>query len=86
VVTEVLALSPRSRLNLLLLHDREITATTVGHALSVRQGEGGAGDDSVTVSSEPLNQQQAGWQPVPDLCLVAATTTRCSIRPLDLRR
>jgi glutamine amidotransferase len=81
VVAEVLALSPRSRLNLLLLHDQEITATTVGHALWVRQG---AGD--IAVSSEPLNPQEAGWQPVPDLCLVAATTTRCSIRPLDLRR
>lgn len=84
VVTDVLALSPRSRLNLLLLDHQQITATTAGHTLWVQQGAGGVGQDSVTVSSEPLDPQQAGWQPVPDLCLLEATTTSCSIRPLEL--
>jgi len=81
VVAEVLALSPRSRLNLLLLDHQQITATTVGHALWVRQGA-----DQVTVSSEPLDPQQEGWQPVPDLCLLEATATRCSVRPQELGR
>lgn len=84
VVTDVLALSPRSRLNLLLLDQQQITATTAGHALWVRHGESGVGQRSVTVSSEPLDPQEEGWQPVPDRCLLEATTTGCSIRPLEL--
>jgi glutamine amidotransferase len=82
VVADVLALSPRSRVNLLLLDHQQITATTAGHALSVREAEGRAGEGSVTVCSEPLDPQEQGWQPVPDRCLLEATTTSCSIRPL----
>jgi gamma-glutamyl hercynylcysteine S-oxide hydrolase len=74
----VLALAPGSRLNLLLNDGRSIVATTVSHALWHRQGEG-----SVTVSSEPLDPGDPDWQPVPDLCLLEATATGCSIRPLD---
>lgn len=77
VVTEVLALAPRSRLNLLLHDGRHIAATTLTHALWVRQGE-----DNVTVSSEPLDPDEKRWQPVPDLCVLEATATHCSIRPL----
>jgi glutamine amidotransferase len=77
-VSEVLSVSPDSRLNLLLLNDKEITATTVGHSLWVRQGE-----SSITVSSEPLDPQDEGWQAVPDLCLLQATTTSFLIRPLE---
>ena len=78
VVVEVLALAPRSRLNLLLHDGQHIAASTVTHSLWVQQGEG-----SVTVSSEPLNPDEKRWQPVPDLCLLEATDSRCSIRPLS---
>lgn len=78
VVDDVLALAPRSRLNLLLHDGRQITATTVGHALWLRRGE-----DSVSVSSEALDPGDQRWQPVADLCLLEATTTDFSIRPLD---
>jgi gamma-glutamyl hercynylcysteine S-oxide hydrolase len=77
VVSDVLALAPDSRLNLLLHDGQHIAATTVSHALSVLQGE-----DSVTVSSEPLNPDDKRWLPVPDLCLLEVTATRCSIQPL----
>ncbi|MEO5875802.1 MAG: ergothioneine biosynthesis protein EgtC [Streptosporangiaceae bacterium] len=78
VAHEVLALAPGSRLNLLLNDGLRIVATTVGHSLWNRQGAG-----SITVSSEALDPGDGSWQPVPDLCLLDATTTDCSIRPLD---
>ncbi len=77
VVDEVLALAPRSRLNLLLNDGIHIAATTVGHSLWVR-----AGEDGVTVSSEPLNPAQ-DWQLVPDLSLLEATASQHTITPLD---
>lgn len=77
VVDEVLALAPRSRLNLLLHDGLHMAATTVGHSLWVRAGEG-----SVTVSSEPLNPAQ-DWQPVPDLSLLEVTASQYTITPLD---
>jgi len=78
VVAAVLALAPRSRLNLLLNDGRHITATTVGHALSFLQADG-----SVTVSSEATDPGEARWQPVPDLSLLEATATGCSIQSLS---
>jgi gamma-glutamyl hercynylcysteine S-oxide hydrolase len=77
VVDEVLALAPRSRLNLLLHDGQHIAATAVGHSLWVR-----AGEDGVTVSSEPLNPAQ-DWQLVPDLSLLEATASQHTITPLD---
>ena len=78
VVADVLALAPRSRLNLLLNDGQHIAAaTTVSHALWVLKGE-----DSVTVSSEALDPDDRRWQAVPDLCLLEATATSCSIRAL----
>jgi gamma-glutamyl hercynylcysteine S-oxide hydrolase len=78
VAAGVLALAPRSRLNLLLHDGRHITATTVGHALWLHDGDG-----SVTVSSEALNPDEGGWQPVPDRCLVEASAAHYSIHGLD---
>lgn len=78
VVGDVLALAPGSRLNLLLHDGLRITATTVGHALWLHDGE-----DSVTVSSEALNPAEKGWQVVPDLCLLEATAAHYSIHNLD---
>ena len=77
VVTDVLALAPRSRLNLLLHDGSHIAATTVTHALWVRQD-----GDSVTVSSEALEPDDARWQAVPDLSLLEATATGASIHSL----
>ena len=78
VVTDVLAVAPRSRLNLLLTDGRHLAATTVSHSLSVLQLQ-----DSITVSSEPLDPGDSRWQPVPDLCVLEATATHHSIRPLE---
>lgn len=78
VVDDVLALAAGSRLNLLLTDGLRVTATAVGHALWFCQGEG-----SITVSSEPLDPGEPGWQPVPDLCLLEATASHHSIRSRD---
>ncbi|AGL20907.1 ergothioneine biosynthesis protein EgtC [Actinoplanes sp. N902-109] len=67
VVAEVEAVAPGSRLNLLLTDGGRIVATTVGHALSIRLGDG-----AVTVSSEPLDDDPR-WEGVPDRSLVVAT-------------
>jgi glutamine amidotransferase len=74
VVGDVLTLAPGSRLNLLLNDGVHVTATTVGHALRVCDGEG-----SVTVSSEALDPDDTRWQPVPDLSLLEATAAAYSI-------
>jgi len=78
VTHDVLELAPGSRMNLLLNTGRRIVATTVAHSLWHTQGEG-----SVTVCSEALDPDDNAWQPVPDLCLLEATTTDLSIRALD---
>jgi glutamine amidotransferase len=70
-VAEVAAAAPGSRLNLLLTDGSTIVASTLGHALSVR-----AGDASVLVSSEPLDDDP-GWRPVPDEHLLVAS--RCTL-------
>lgn len=80
VVGDVMALAPGSRLNLLLHDGLHIAATTVGHALWIRDGEG-----SITVSSEPLDPDDKKWQPVPDLSLLEATATHHSIHSLENR-
>ena len=74
VVGDVLALAPRSRLNLLLNDGLRMAATTVGHALWFLDGEG-----SVTVSSEPSDPSDQQWRPIPDLSLLDATATHYSI-------
>jgi gamma-glutamyl hercynylcysteine S-oxide hydrolase len=78
IVTDVLALAPRSRMNLLLHNGQQLAATTVSHSLSVLQAE-----DSITVSSEPLDPDDLRWQPVPDLHVLEATATHHVIRPLS---
>ena len=81
VVDDVLALAPGSRLNLLLNDGVGIAATTVGHALWVHDAE-----DSITVSSEPLDPADERWHPVPDLSLVEATAAEYSIHHLEQGR
>lgn len=83
VVADVLALAPRSRLNLLLHDGLHIVATTVGHALWIRHVEGSDDVGSMTVSSEVLDPGERGWREVPDLSLLEATVGTCSIRHCD---
>ncbi|TWF81666.1 glutamine amidotransferase [Pseudonocardia hierapolitana] len=66
VVTDVAAVAPESRLNLLLTDGTGIWATAWYHALSVRTD-----DWSALVASEPFDDDP-GWRPVPDRHLVTA--------------
>jgi glutamine amidotransferase len=74
VVTEVAAVAPGSRLNLLLTDGTAIWATAWHHSLCVRTDAHGA-----LVASEPLDAGP-GWQEVPDRHLVAAApgSHRCT--------
>ena len=74
--TEVAAAAPGSRLNLLLTDGSTIAASTLGHALSVC-----AGDASVLVSSEPLDDDP-GWRSVPDDHLLVAGPSTLDLTPL----
>jgi gamma-glutamyl hercynylcysteine S-oxide hydrolase len=75
-VAAVEAAAPGSRLNLLLTDGVTIVASTLGHALSVRRGDG-----SVLVSSEPLDDDP-GWQPIGDRTLLVADPTGLVLTPL----
>jgi glutamine amidotransferase len=75
-VADLSAAAPGSRLNLLLAGPRQIVATALGHSLSVR-----AGDGSVLVSSEPLDDDPA-WRPLSDGVLVVATPSGVDVTPL----
>jgi glutamine amidotransferase len=66
-VSEVAAVAPGSRLNLLLTDGQVIVASTVGHALSVRQLP-----DAVLVASEPIDGEP-DWRAVPAGHLLVAT-------------
>lgn len=76
VVAAVSAAAPGSRLNLLLTDGATVWATTAGHALSVRTGEGFA-----LLASEPLDDD-ATWTAVPDRHLVTACPGRHRTQPL----
>ncbi|MBV9792649.1 MAG: ergothioneine biosynthesis protein EgtC [Actinobacteria bacterium] len=70
------------RFNFLLTDGHVIAATTAGHTLFYRLGHT-AGADSVTVASEPADDDPA-WTEIPDRSLVTATTTDVQIRPLPV--
>lgn len=74
VLHAVLDAAPGSRLNLLLTDGQRAYATTVTHALSVRQ-------QPTLIASEPLDDDPA-WQPVPDGRLVTADRSGVRIEPL----
>jgi ergothioneine biosynthesis protein EgtC len=76
LVTEVAALAPGSRLNLLLTDGETVIGTAWDHALSVLRGA-----DDVVVASEPWDDDPR-WQQVPDRHLVVAT--RSGVRTRDL--
>jgi gamma-glutamyl hercynylcysteine S-oxide hydrolase len=70
------------RFNFLLTDGQVIAATTAGHSLFYRQGHTG-GADSVTVASEPADEDPA-WIEVPDRSLVTATASDVKIQPLPV--
>lgn len=78
LVTEVAALAPGSRLNLLLTDGETVYATAWDHALSVLV----PGPGEVVVASEPWDDDQR-WQSVPESSLVVAT--RFGVRVRDLK-
>ncbi|MET1006347.1 MAG: ergothioneine biosynthesis protein EgtC [Propionibacteriaceae bacterium] len=69
--------APESRLNLLLTDGHRVAATTVGHSLWLRQGNG-----CLQIASEPLDDDPE-WRPVPDGQLVLASTTHLDITELN---
>jgi glutamine amidotransferase len=78
VVTDVAAVAPGSRLNLLLTDGTTIIGTAWYHSLSVLATPG-----EVVVASEPWDDDNA-WQPVPDHHLVVADRCGVSTRRLEL--
>jgi glutamine amidotransferase len=69
--------APGSRVNLLLTDGRTAAATTLGHSLWVRSGDG-----AVHLASEPLDDHP-GWQPVPERSVVAASPDTVDITQLE---
>jgi glutamine amidotransferase len=76
LVTEVAAVAPGSRLNLLLTDGETVLGTAWDHSLSVLAGAG-----EVVVASEPWDDDPR-WQPVPDRHLVLATRFGVRMRRL----
>jgi glutamine amidotransferase len=70
------------RFNFLLTDGHTIAATTAGHSLFYRQGRED-GSDSVTVASEPADEDPA-WTEVPDRSLVTATASDVKVQPLPV--
>lgn len=77
LVREVLARSPRARLNFLLSDGTSMYATAVHHSLSVLQT-----DDSVTIASEPVDDDPE-WISIDDRSIVVATATGVTVSTLE---
>jgi gamma-glutamyl hercynylcysteine S-oxide hydrolase len=75
------------RLNLLLTDGRSIAATACGDTLWYRQtapsAPGRDGAASVTVASEPDDDDEPGWTEVPDRHVLTATRSLARVRPLS---
>lgn len=77
LVREVLARSPKARLNFLLSDGTSMYATAVHHSLSVLQT-----DDSVTIASEPVDDDPE-WISIDDRSIVVATATGVTVSTLE---
>lgn len=80
LVERVVAVSPASRLNLLLTDGTRMVATTWTHALSLR-----VDGESVTLSSEPFGDDSE-WEEIPDRQLVIADVNQVRVTALDERK
>jgi glutamine amidotransferase len=87
-VGAVAAAGGTGRLNLLLTDGRSVAATAYGDTLWYRQvaqaGPGREGTVSVTVASEP-DDDEPGWNEVPDRHVLTATPSQVRVRPLSDR-
>ena len=66
-----------ARLNMIVTDGTELAATSLGHSLFVREGDG-----SVVVASEPYDDDPA-WRPVPEGSMVEAGPDRVTMRRCD---
>lgn len=80
LIERVVAVSPASRLNLLLTDGTRMVATTWTHALSLR-----VDGESVTLSSEPFGDNSE-WEEIPDRQLVIADVNQVRVTALDERK
>ncbi|WP_158842082.1 ergothioneine biosynthesis protein EgtC [Saccharothrix deserti] len=74
VVSEVAAVAPGSRLNLLLTNGTVLVGTTWTHSLWVRSGDG-----AVVLASEPLDDDPR-WREVPDGHVVTADVSAVDVQ------
>jgi glutamine amidotransferase len=80
-ITAVEAADGTGRFNFLLTDGHTVAATACGDTLWYRRGEGAGVNGSVTVASEP-SDDEPGWTEVPDQHLLVATASEVSVQPL----
>ncbi|HEY7278965.1 MAG TPA: hypothetical protein VH594_23560, partial [Trebonia sp.] len=84
-IAAVEAAGGTGRFNFLLTDGRAVAATACGDTLWYRRrGEGVGVNGSVTVASEP-SDDEPGWTEVPDRHLLVATAGEVSVQPLAAR-
>jgi glutamine amidotransferase len=80
-IAAVEAAGGTGRFNFLLTDGRSVAATACGDTLWYRRGEAVNVPASLTVASEP-SDDEPGWTEVPDRHLLVATADKVSVQPL----
>jgi len=80
-IAAVEAAGGTGRFNFLLTDGHSVAATACGDTLWYGRGEGAGRNGSVTVASEP-SDDEPGWTEVPDRHLLVATAGEVSVQPL----
>jgi len=83
-IAAVEAAGGTGRFNFLLTDGHSVAATACGDTLWYGRGEGAGRNGSVTVASEP-SDDEPGWTEVPDRHLLVATAGAVSVQPLAVR-
>jgi len=83
-IAAVEAAGGTGRFNFLLTDGHSVAATACGDTLWYGRGEGAGRNGSVTVASEP-SDDEPGWTEVPDRHLLVATAGAVSVQPLAAR-
>jgi glutamine amidotransferase len=83
-IAAVEAAGGTGRFNFLLTEGHTVAATACGDTLWYRRGEGAGVNGSVTVASEP-SDDEPGWTEVPDRHRLDATAGEVSVQPLAAR-